>query len=176
MKLTTVAKMKELENNANAGGYGFEKMMLKAGQGLAALVDDRYRWGEGNYVLALVGGGNNGGDTLVALIELQKRGWQCSAFLLKEEAAQAGWIDSLRLLGGKIFLLDQVGLSGLESAVNEADLILDGAIGTGFVGSLRPPYQDVLKRTGELAQDKIIVAVDVHPAPIATRARFAMQH
>lgn len=160
MKLTTVAKMKELENNANAGGYVFEKMMLKAGQGLSALVDERYRWGEGNFALGLVGGGNNGGDTLVALIDLQQKGWQCSAFVLKEETAQSHWINSLKSVGGQVLVFDEVGLPGLEVAVEEADLILDGAIGTGFQGSMRSPYVEVLQKVGQLAGEKNIVAVD----------------
>jgi len=59
----------------NSHGLTYEQMMINAGLGLAALVAKTYGQLE-RVVVGLVGPGNNGGDTLVALSALARQGWQ----------------------------------------------------------------------------------------------------
>ena len=74
MRLVTVAQMKELERQADAGGLSYDRMMARAGKELAGVVHSRC-WEKGfRSVLGLVGSGNNGGDTLVALTHLKRLG------------------------------------------------------------------------------------------------------
>jgi len=154
MKLISVEKMKQLESAANGGGYGYEKMMLKAGTNLAQVVHKKYFASYSN-VLGLVGGGNNGGDTLIALTELQKSGWTCSAFLIKEDLDLKPLVIKLQESGGKV-----VDLKVLDQEIEQADVILDGIFGTGFTPPVREPVSGLLKHIGALTEEKTVVAVD----------------
>lgn len=155
MKLISVEKMKELESAANAAGYSYEKMMLRAGEGVARVVHETFYSGEHHRVLGLVGGGNNGGDTLIALYELQKIGWECSAVMLKEDKQLSPLILKFSENGGKIAAFEQ-----LDQEIGQADVLLDGIIGTGFKPPLQEAIAKILQRIGELSAEKIMVAVD----------------
>ena len=155
MKLITVEKMKELESTANAGGYSYEKMMIKAGQNLGHVVHERYFSEDENRVIGLVGGGNNGGDTLIALSTLQKLGWITIAYFVKEDERLTPLVLQLQSLGGSL-----VNEELLEQNLNDADVVLDGVIGTGFKPPLSESFMDLFKRVAVICEDKVVVAVD----------------
>jgi NAD(P)H-hydrate epimerase len=155
MKLINVEKMKALESAANEGGYSYETMMLKAGQNLAQVVHERYFEKGINRVMGLVGGGNNGGDTIIALTALQKLGWTCSAFMLKEDPQWQTLIIELHANGGRV-----VDRARFEEELSHTQLVLDGVMGTGFKMPMREPFIDFMKKFNKLSQGKIIVAVD----------------
>ncbi|MBA4376491.1 MAG: hypothetical protein C0401_10015 [Anaerolinea sp.] len=160
MKLLNVEIMKQLESAADAGGYTFEKMMTKAGQNLAHVVHERYYTGDQNHALGLVGAGNNGGDTLVALSMLQESGWTCSAVLLKPASQPNVLIEEYRKVGGKLLELGDEGNSWLINEIDQARVILDGVFGTGFKLPIRSPYKEILELVGKKSSGKMIVAVD----------------
>jgi NAD(P)H-hydrate epimerase len=108
MKLIDVSKMKELESAANSGGYSFEKMMIQAGANLARLVHERYQAATELRALGLVGGGNNGGDTLVALTELKKAGWSVCAVLVQKDTRAHLLVQQLLECGGRIAEVDRL--------------------------------------------------------------------
>ena len=83
MHLVSVAQMKELEKQADAGGLSYDRMMAKAGKGLADIIHTRFWSHDHHSVLGLVGSGNNGGDTLVALTHLIQDGWTAKAYIVK---------------------------------------------------------------------------------------------
>ncbi len=155
MKLISVEKMKALESAANEGGYSYEKMMLKAGQNMAKVVHERYFKNGITRVMGLVGGGNNGGDTIIALTALQKLGWTCSAFMLKEDPQWQTLIIELHANGGRV-----VDRERFEEELSHTQLVLDGVMGTGFKMPMREPFSDFMKKFAKLSEGKIIVAVD----------------
>jgi len=67
MKLVTVSQMQTIEKEADANGLTYDQMMENAGQGLADVVLDLFIDQEEPQVVGLVGPGNNGGVTLVAM-------------------------------------------------------------------------------------------------------------
>jgi len=75
MKLVTVSQMQKIEKEADAGGLTYDHMMQNAGQGLAEVLIDLFIEEEEKEAVGLVGPGNNGGDTLVALTALAKEVW-----------------------------------------------------------------------------------------------------
>ena len=82
MKLVSVAQMREIEKEADANGLSYEDMMENAGRELAYAVADLpyfFEEEEDIEILGLVGPGNNGGDTLVALTHLAADGWKARA-------------------------------------------------------------------------------------------------
>jgi NAD(P)H-hydrate epimerase len=74
MRLVSVAEMRAIEKEANAAGVSYAVMMERAGNGIAGIVDTTYTHGSPGVVIGLIGSGNNGGDTLVALENLAKAG------------------------------------------------------------------------------------------------------
>ena len=75
MKLVSVAQMRAIEQEADASGLTYDRMMANAGRGLAEVILNMHFDHEKMKALGLVGPGNNGGDTLVALTHLAEAGW-----------------------------------------------------------------------------------------------------
>jgi NAD(P)H-hydrate repair Nnr-like enzyme with NAD(P)H-hydrate epimerase domain len=77
--------MQKIEKDADAGGLTYDQMMENAGQGLADIVLDLFLDEIEPKVVGLVGPGNNGSDTLIALTALAESGWGASACLVKRK-------------------------------------------------------------------------------------------
>jgi hydroxyethylthiazole kinase-like uncharacterized protein yjeF len=124
-------------------------LMQRAAAGLAArcaqLLDGVY----GARVLLLVGAGNNGGDTLYAGARLARRGALVSALLLSPDRVHAGGLAALRSAGG----------STVDSPPSTVDMVLDGIVGIGGRGPLRP---GAARAVEEATRSRpIVVAVDI---------------
>ncbi len=109
----------------------------------------------GRHVAVLVGAGNNGGDALYAGAELARRGADVVAVLLAPDRAHAGGLAAFVAAGGRTTAAATVAAAG--PAIGAADLVLDGIVGIGGHGELRPPAPDLLSA----ARGAIVVAVDV---------------
>jgi ADP-dependent NAD(P)H-hydrate dehydratase / NAD(P)H-hydrate epimerase len=134
-------------------------LMARAAAGLARrcalAVTDRFGGVYGRHVLLVVGAGDNGGDTLYAGALLARRGVAVRAVLLDPQRAHAGGLAALRAAGGRL-------VADVPSVV---DLALDGVVGIGGHGPLRPPaaaVMDALSRVRAADGDRpTIVAVDL---------------
>ena len=85
MKLVSVSQMIAIEKQADASGVSYATMMQNAGVGLAKIVHaigEKNNWKK---VVGIIGSGNNGGDTLVALTWLAQHGWETYAYLVKRK-------------------------------------------------------------------------------------------
>lgn len=132
-------------------------LMQRAATGLAAtcarLLTRRRGRVYGSQVVVLAGSGDNGGDALYAGAALARRGAGVTAVLLAPSRAHAGGLAALRAARGRVVLEQEVGLAGFSCA----DLVLDGIVGIGGRGGLRPeaePYARARRRG-------VVVAVDV---------------
>src|SRR3990172_3486082 len=85
MKLVTVSQMQAIEKEADASGLTYDQMMENAGQRLADIILALFFDDIEPEAVGLVGPGNNGGDTLVALTALVAEGWKASAYLVKRK-------------------------------------------------------------------------------------------
>jgi len=153
-----------VEKEANAGGLSYAQMMLNAGRGLAEAVRDAEFDHDWQNVFGLVGSGNNGGDTLIALTQLVAEGWIAHAHVFKRKHDDP-LIISLREAGGRVtFAESDPDFSVLEAGVESADVLLDGLLGTGFKLPLRADAGFILERTllalESLDEIPYIVAVD----------------
>ncbi|MFF1446288.1 NAD(P)H-hydrate dehydratase [Streptomyces sp. NPDC058295] len=108
-------------------------LMQRAAAGLAAACADLLGRVYGRRVVLLVGSGDNGGDALYAGARLARRGAGVTAVLLAPERTHAGGLAALRRAGGHT-----VAPAGAEAVVRRADLVLDGIVGIGGTGGLRP--------------------------------------
>ena len=163
MKLVTVAQMQAIEKEADASGLTYDQMMENAGQGLADVIFDLYEGDEGTQkeVVALVGPGNNGGDTLIALTELATEGWKASAYLVKRKKDEL--VKRFAEAGGMV-LAGENSFENLVAALETADVFLDGILGTGTHLPLKKDVAELLSEVNNvldsLEEGPIVVAVD----------------
>ncbi|WP_436947724.1 NAD(P)H-hydrate dehydratase [Streptomyces sp. SudanB52_2052] len=114
-------------------------LMQRAAAGLAAACADLLGRVYGSRVVLLVGSGDNGGDALFAGARLARRGAGVTAVLLAPERAHAAGLAALRRAGGRaVGAGEAVGAGGVEELVERADLVVDGIVGIGGKGGLRP--------------------------------------
>ncbi|MFE9252165.1 NAD(P)H-hydrate dehydratase [Streptomyces sp. NPDC007088] len=119
-------------------------LMRHAAAGLAAACAEILGRVYGRRVTVLAGSGDNGGDALYAGARLARRGAGVTAVLLSPDRAHPGALAALRATGGRVVEApesagtDGLALSGAAGAVRRADLVLDGIVGIGGKGGLRP--------------------------------------
>ncbi|MFC9583773.1 NAD(P)H-hydrate dehydratase [Streptomyces yangpuensis] len=127
-------------------------LMLRAAAGLAAvcagLLARRRGRVYGSRVVLLVGPGDNGGDALHAGARLARRGAGVTAVPMDPERMHAGGLAALRAAGGRV----------AEAVPQRADLVLDGLLGIGGRGGLRPAGAALAER---IEPGVPVVAVDL---------------
>ncbi len=142
MKLVTVAEMQAVEREADANGLTYEKMMENAGRGLAEVVNEQYGQLPEKTAFGLVGSGNNGGDTLVALAHLAEWGWRTSVCIVRPRVEDDPLVSRLFLAGGEIVGAD--GIAAWLQSFDEHAILLDGILGTGARLPLKPELAEIL--------------------------------
>ena len=161
MKLVTVAEMQTIEKQSNEQGWTYSQMMERAGLGLAEIVQFTFGYEEENHVTGLVGSGNNGGDTLVALAELAQSGWTARAYLVKDREGEDDLVQRLLDLGGELARAEEdTRFHTLDGWVAGSSVILDGVFGTGIHLPLKGMAAKVLKRVKHNVDLPPVVAVD----------------
>jgi NAD(P)H-hydrate epimerase len=163
MKLVSVAEMTAIENEAESKGLTIPQLMENAGRGLAEAVGDLQVEAPGREIFGLVGPGNNGGDTLVALSYLAADGWRAHAYLIKR--TPDALVERLEKAGGKIVLGNEDdGFTGLADCIETAAVLLDGVLGTGTRPPLKGEAATVLAAVRRMLEDSddppYVVAVD----------------
>ncbi|MFD3931222.1 NAD(P)H-hydrate dehydratase [Streptomyces sp. NPDC058614] len=108
-------------------------LMQRAAAGLAVACAQLLGRVYGSRVVLLVGSGDNGGDALYAGARLAGRGAGVTAVLLSPERTHSGGLAALRRAGGRT-----VNPAAAEEIVHRADLVVDGIVGIGGKGGLRP--------------------------------------
>ncbi len=161
MKLVTVSQMQAIEKEADAGGLTFDQMMENAGQGLADIIYDLFEDDRETEIVGLVGPGNNGGDTLIALAELAAEGWKSRAFLIKRKKDDL--VKRFIEAGGEV-LSGENAFEKLAEAIETADVLLDGVLGTGTKLPLKKDIAEFLSEVNDildgLDEYPLVVAVD----------------
>ena len=148
----TVKQMMQIEENGHQMGFFRKLMMENAGAATARFLVEKYSDIASKKVVVFAGLGNNGGDAMVVARHLAGHGCRPRVVLLgspdriKTDEARSNWkileqMDSVDL----VFTSDpsQVSL--------EAEIIVDGIIGTGISGKVREPYAaaiDMINKSG----------------------------
>jgi NAD(P)H-hydrate epimerase len=176
MKLVTAAQMQELDCRAMAAGIPGEVLMQTAGEELAdairrfaaqhQLVDSP--------VLFIAGVGNNGGDAFVAAAVLHEAGWPVECWLagtaaqLKGDAA--AWFKRMQKAEVPFQAMDDPDTWRQAAACGtDAEIIVDGLLGTGAAGAPRGIVADAIQFIDAQTDRALIVAVD-EPSAMRVRA------
>jgi ADP-dependent NAD(P)H-hydrate dehydratase / NAD(P)H-hydrate epimerase len=138
-------------------------LMQRAAAGLARRCALLLRDSGGVYgarIVLLVGSGDNGGDTLYAGAALARRGAHVGALVLNADRVHRAGLAALRRAGG----------GTVRDLPARADLVLDGIVGIGASGGLRPAAAQIVGRLPDLhgrrRKRAVVVAVDV-PSGVA---------
>ena len=161
MRIVNVEQMRTLEKEADDRGLSYRQMMINAGRELAINILVRFYESENRVVLGLVGSGNNGGDTLIALTVLIERGWKAAAYLVKPRPKEDEWLIAFQRKGGKVLHAEMdEGFVKLQEWLDKAEVLLDGVLGTGVRLPLEKVVADVLGFVSAYEERPYTIAVD----------------
>lgn len=177
MKLIPTSEMNALDRRTiEEAGIPGEELMLTAGEGLAEalkrlaanhqLVDSP--------VLFIAGCGNNGGDAFVAARCLYEDDWPIECWLAGSEKNLKGdALTHFKLMkkAGVPFqaLEDSSHWKYVSSCGTDAEIIVDGLLGTGASGEPRGVVADAIDFIGNHAGRALVVAIDI-PSSMSVRA------
>jgi len=160
MKLVTVSQMQEIEKEADAGGLTYDQMMENAGRGLADTIFDLFIDEVEPEVIGLVGPGNNGGDTLVAMTVLLEEGWRARAYLVKRKKDDL--VNRFTDAGGEL-ISGKDAFEKLAESIEISDVLLDGVLGTGIKLPLKKDAAELLEEVNVILEslDRVPLAIAV---------------
>ncbi|HUN08686.1 MAG TPA: NAD(P)H-hydrate dehydratase [Aggregatilineales bacterium] len=150
-----VNQIRQLESEANATGMSYATMMENAGKLLAQRIQATLSHKTDGRVTFLIGGGNNGGDGLVAARLVANTGATVRCYLLKARSESDPLIIAARTANITIALAehDRDGRV-LRNMVASADVIVDALFGIGVRLPLEPDAARLLRLTNQaLNQD-----------------------
>ena len=161
MKLLSISEMKAIEQEADASGYSYRNMMEAAGTHLAEVIHTLYIPDEENVAVGIIGGGNNGGDALVALLQLLQFGWQVRAYVVKPRAADDVDLKALQAKGVEIVTLGgDKKLEKLNEWLITSSVVIDGILGTGTKLPVSADLANVMTFIRNHEELPLMVAVD----------------
>jgi len=151
--------VRAIEENAASMGLPLSHMMECAGKCVADLAAELV--GKGRIVI-VAGRGGNAGDAFVAARHLSCRGFDVTVLLLypENEITNPDARRNLELLKrtrARILLVKTV--EGLDSVLGDADVVIDGVLGTGVRPPLRSPVKEAVEAINRARGVKI--AIDV---------------
>jgi len=156
----TVKQMMQIEENGHQMGFPRKLMMENAGAITAKHLLEKYPDLNEKKVTVFAGLGNNGGDAFVIARHLAGFGCRPTVILLgspskiKTEESASNW----KLLE-KMNSVNLVITSDPSQIILDADIIVDGILGTGVSGKIREPYSTAIDLINKYHCFKI--AVDI---------------
>lgn len=159
-----------------------EMLMENASREALRVLAEEFGELEGARALLLAGPGNNGGDAFALARHLYDRGVETLVLHAKPQARYTG------AAGYHLRLARRVGVeTRYVRTPNRArlgdfsapEILVDGLLGTGFSGELRPDMQAWIEFANALGQSAFVLALDIPsgldglrgvPCPIAARA------
>ncbi|MBN1267131.1 MAG: NAD(P)H-hydrate dehydratase [Anaerolineales bacterium] len=164
-KIATRNEIIGLENAANKDGLSFDQMMENAGRSTAEEIISIFQDLHGYRILILIGGGNNGGDGLVAGRYLKNDGADVILYLSHARKSTDQNYKKIIDLNCTINeASNDSDFSSLREEIGKADILVDALLGTGFSLPLKGTVEKMLKVVQDelvsLPEKPFIVAVD----------------
>ncbi len=151
----TAARMREIDRLAVGRGIKVLDLMENAGRAVAAEVQGYDR------VAVCCGRGANGGDGLVAARYLKEKGSQVQVFLCAAKGSypEPVAVNLERAKAAGVSVVAAEDAVALQNGLAQADVILDGLLGTGSSGKPEGTIAQVIEAMTRSA--KPIVTVDI---------------
>ncbi len=151
--------MMQIEENGHHMGFLRKFMMENAGASAVRRLDEKFENLDSKNILIFAGLGNNGGDAFVIARHLAGHGSKVTVVLLgfpekiKTEEGRWNWELLEKMKSIKL-------ITGEKISFNfNADIIVDGILGTGISGDIREPYASAMKFINDSNAFKL--AIDV---------------
>lgn len=156
--ILTAAETQELDRRTEERGVSIPQLMERAGMGVAREAVRVAGGAYGKRLVAVCGGGNNGGDALVAARLAAARGMGAVVVLVADpERVREPAASNLRRL--RSAGVRWVGPADLARELARADVAVDGLFGSGFRGRPEGAYREAIEAMNACAAP--VVAVDV---------------
>ncbi len=165
MKIAPAKQMHEIDSAAVAD-YGLPELSLmeSAGHRVAQAALKILGNVDQKNICALAGSGNNGGDALTAARFLANWGAKVKVFLIGNKSHRTDsfsvQMKILRAMGIEVQQLESDrSWERLQVNLKFCDAIVDGILGTGFFGEIRPSALRLIRIAN--AAEKPIIAIDI---------------
>lgn len=165
MKLVTSAQMRLLEQKAADRGITTEMLMENAGLAVAQEAWLLLTSVEGRRVLVLVGPGNNGGDGMVAARHLHDWGAEVKVYTVRRRGPADK--NEAQLVERQVPLIaasEDPNYRALETALADAELVVDALLGTGVTRPIEGSIAAILDRLRQATARPLplqVLAVDL---------------
>ncbi len=163
MILLTADEMQTVDRAAIDMGMEELILMETAGRSVAARAYSRWQdeiWGE---IVILAGGGNNGGDGLVAARYLDSWGAAVRVLMLKPPSELSGVnrqnFTMCDINNVNFTYVQETDPQNIEAIINNSGLIIDALLGTGLKGEVRGRATDIIELANK--SESPTVAVDI---------------
>jgi NAD(P)H-hydrate epimerase len=154
-------------------------LMESAAREAVAVLLDEYGPVDGSEIACLAGPGNNGGDAFAMARHLADLGADVTVFHTRPKKSYRGeariHLELARKVGVPMRHLDAADTAALA----RPDIVVDGLLGTGFSGALRPDALEFIRAVNRLGRRAFILSIDIpsgldgltgRPQPEAVRA------
>ena len=165
MKVALAKQMHEIDDTA-IKDFGLPELSLmeSAGHRVAQFTEKILGGVDKKSLCILAGSGNNGGDALAAARYLSNRGAKLKIFLTGNKDHRTDSLNVqiaiMRAMGAEIQQLENDrAWERLQINLRFADAIIDGILGTGFSGELRPNALKLIRIAN--ATNKPIISIDI---------------
>jgi hydroxyethylthiazole kinase-like uncharacterized protein yjeF len=164
MKIVTAEQMRQIDRECVKRGTPVSTLMENAGKAVAGAARDSLKDVAGQAILCLIGGGNNGGDGLVAARYLHDWGASVSIYLCSQRPGD----------DANLKLAQEHGITCIEAALDKdlkefagllanATGVIDGLLGTGKMRPLEGVFRQVLEKVNAERNSRSlkIIAIDL---------------
>ncbi|MBQ7453840.1 MAG: NAD(P)H-hydrate dehydratase [Selenomonadaceae bacterium] len=165
MKVALAKQMRDIDKSA-IDEYGLPELSLmeNAGHRVAEAVKNFLGGVNKKSICVLSGTGNNGGDALAAARYLSNAGARVKIFMLGNKDYRTASLNvQMRILRSMGIELQQLesdrAWERLQVTLRFSDAVVDGILGTGFSGQLRPGALRLIRLVN--AAKKITVSIDI---------------
>lgn len=165
MKIALAKQMREIDDTAiNDFGLPELSLMESAGHRVFKVAENFLNGVDKKSICILAGSGNNGGDALVAARYLSNAGAKVKIFLTGNKAHRTDSLNvQIRILRGMNLDIQQLetdrAWEKLQINLRFTDAVVDGILGTGFSGELRPPALRLIRLINSLT--KPVISIDI---------------
>jgi NAD(P)H-hydrate epimerase len=164
MKIVTAEQMRKIDSECAPLGKPVKVLMENAGKAVAEAARDYLGEIKKQHILCLVGGGNNGGDGLVAARYLAGWGAKVTVYLCGDRPAADANLKQIKVK--KITCIAagaDKSLKTFDNFLTSATCVIDGLLGTGKMRPLEGVFQKTLEKINAAMQQRHIkvIAIDL---------------
>jgi len=136
-------------------------LMESASREAVNVLLEEYGAVDGAVIHCFAGAGNNGGDALALARHLLDLGAEVTVFHTRPKKGYRGETRT-NLRWAQKLGIPLIHLAGISlDALPQPDIIVDGLLGTGFQGTLRQDFLDLVRAINRLGQRAFVLSVDI---------------